>query len=64
MGEQIPLEARVFAVVDVFDALISDRPYRPGWPRGEAISFIYEGSGSHFDPKVVEMFLRMIGRQT
>ena len=64
VGEQIPLEARVFAVVDVFDALISDRPYRPGWPRDKAINYICKQSGSHFDPKVVEMFMRMIGRQT
>jgi HD-GYP domain-containing protein (c-di-GMP phosphodiesterase class II) len=64
IGEQIPLEARVFAVVDVFDALISDRPYRPGWPRDKAINHICKQSSSHFDPKIVEMFLRMIGRQT
>jgi PAS domain S-box-containing protein/putative nucleotidyltransferase with HDIG domain len=64
LGEQIPLEARIFAIIDVFDALISDRPYRPGWPRDKAISYICEGSGSHFDPKVVEVFMRMINRQT
>ena len=58
--EQIPLEARIFAVVDVFDALISDRPYRPGWPRNKAIQYIPENSGSHFDPKVVDVFLKLI----
>jgi putative nucleotidyltransferase with HDIG domain len=64
MGEQIPLEARVFAVVDVFDALISDRPYRPGWPRDKAINYICKQSGSHFDPKVVAAFMKMINRPT
>jgi HD-GYP domain-containing protein (c-di-GMP phosphodiesterase class II) len=62
IGEQIPLEARIFAVIDVFDALTSDRPYRPGWPRDKVISHIRENSGSHFDPKVVETFLKLFGR--
>jgi len=62
-GQQIPLEARVFAVIDVFDALISDRPYRPGWPRDKAIRYIGEQSGSHFDPKVVDAFLKLVSRQ-
>jgi putative nucleotidyltransferase with HDIG domain/PAS domain S-box-containing protein len=62
IGEQIPLEARIFAIIDVFDALISDRPYRPGWPRDKAINYICESSGSHFDPKVVEVFMKMISR--
>jgi PAS domain S-box-containing protein len=59
-GEQIPLAARVFAVVDVFDALTSDRPYRSAWPREEALEYIREQAGKHFDPAVVEMFLRMV----
>ncbi len=63
MGEQIPLEARIFAVIDVFDALISDRPYRLGWPKANAINYIREKSGSHFDPKVVEAFLEMLSPQ-
>jgi HD-GYP domain-containing protein (c-di-GMP phosphodiesterase class II) len=46
----------------VFDALISDRPYRPGWPRDKAINYICESSGSHFDPKVVEVFMKMVSR--
>jgi HD-GYP domain-containing protein (c-di-GMP phosphodiesterase class II) len=56
-GEQIPLAARLFAVVDVYDALTSDRPYRKAWTREKAISHIREQAGSHFDPEVVKVFL-------
>lgn len=59
-GEQIPLDARVFAVVDVWDALTSDRPYRKAWMEQAALEFIRNSGGMLFDPKVVEMFLRMI----
>jgi PAS domain S-box-containing protein len=57
-GEEIPLAARIFAVVDVYDALISDRPYRRGWSRKKALTYIREQTGIHFDPRVVEVFLR------
>ena len=56
-GEQIPLQARIFAIADVWDALISDRPYRPAWPKSDALDYIKSGSGAHFDPQFVEMFL-------
>jgi GAF domain-containing protein len=56
-GEEIPLPARIFAVVDVYDALTSDRPYRPARSREEAIAYIREESGRHFDPAVVRAFL-------
>jgi putative nucleotidyltransferase with HDIG domain len=59
-GKQIPLEARIFAIIDVYDALTSDRPYRPGWPKDKALSYIREQSGLHFDPKVVKAFLKLI----
>lgn len=59
-GEQIPLEARIFAVVDVWDALRSDRPYRPAWSEEKALEYIREQSGKHFDPKVVETFLKIV----
>lgn len=59
--ESIPLAARVFAVADVWDALCSDRPYRPAWERDKALSYIKSLSGVHFDPKVVEVFLRLVG---
>ena len=56
-GKQIPLFARIFAVVDVYDALTSDRPYRKAWPPEEAYHYIQEQSGKHFDPQVVKIFL-------
>jgi cyclic di-GMP phosphodiesterase len=59
-GEQIPLAARLFAVADVWDALTSDRPYRPAWTQEDALIFIREQSGSHFDPQVVDLFFRVI----
>jgi HD-GYP domain-containing protein (c-di-GMP phosphodiesterase class II) len=58
-GEQIPLAARLFAVVDVWDALRSDRPYRPGWPEEKVREHIRALSGAHFDPQAVELFLRI-----
>ena len=58
-GGEIPLAARIFAVVDVWDALRSDRPYRPAWSDEEALEYIRSQSGSHFDPKIVETFLQM-----
>ncbi|MFN2150186.1 MAG: HD-GYP domain-containing protein, partial [Anaerolineales bacterium] len=59
-GEQIPLAARIFAVVDVWDALRSDRPYRQKWSKKKTQVFILEQSGEHFDPDVVEAFLYLI----
>jgi PAS domain S-box-containing protein len=58
-GETIPLEARIFAVVDVWDALSHDRPYRPAWPREKVIRYIKDQSGKHFDPSIVEKFLEL-----
>lgn len=59
-GEQIPLAARIFAVVDVWDALTSDRPYRPAWPPDKTVAHIRAQVGKHFDPVVVETFLRIL----
>jgi GAF domain-containing protein len=59
-GEGIPLEARIFAVVDVWDALHSVRPYRSAWPLAKILKHIRMLSGTHFDPRVVETFLRSI----
>lgn len=56
-GDRIPLAARLFAVVDVWDALLSDRPYREGWPLERVRAHIQAGAGTHFDPQVVEAFL-------
>jgi len=62
-GEQIPLAARIFAVVDVWDALTSDRPYRPAWSEKKALNHIKEQSGIHFDPRIVDIFLNLIQRE-
>lgn len=59
-GEQIPLAVRIFSVVDVYDSLISNRPYRSAWSHGKSVEYIQAQAGKHFDPKVVEVFLRMI----
>ena len=56
-GADIPLEARIFAVVDVYDALTSDRPYRTAWSRAQAVNYIVEQSGKHFDPDIVKLFV-------
>jgi response regulator RpfG family c-di-GMP phosphodiesterase len=61
-GEQIPLAARIFAVIDVWDALSSDRPYRKRWPDEKVHTHLREQSGTHFDPQVVEAFLTMRDR--
>lgn len=58
-GDEIPLAARIFAVVDVWDALRSDRPYRPAWPKEKVLDHIRSLSGTHFDPQVVEAFMRL-----
>ncbi len=62
-GEQIPLAARIFAVVDVWDAVTSDRPYRSAWSKEQALNYIREQSGRHFDPEVVNVFLSMMSNQ-
>jgi HD-GYP domain-containing protein (c-di-GMP phosphodiesterase class II) len=59
-GSAIPLRARIFAVVDVWDAVTSDRPYRKAISKAEALEIIRSGSGSHFDPQVVFAFLKLI----
>jgi PAS domain S-box-containing protein/putative nucleotidyltransferase with HDIG domain len=59
-GEEIPFAARVFAIVDVWDALSTDRPYRRGWPQTKVMEFIRLQSGQHFDPQVVDQFQRLL----
>ena len=61
-GEEIPMSARLFAIADVWDALTSDRPYRVAWNETEALAYIREQSGRHFDPTVVELFFNVIGK--
>jgi putative two-component system response regulator len=55
-GTDIPLQGRIMAVADVYDALISERPYKKGMSHEEAVRIILEGRGSHFDPVIVDMF--------
>jgi len=59
-GEEIPLAARLFAVVDVWDALSNNRPYRKRWPQKKTLDYIRGQSGKHFDPRVVDVFLRLM----
>lgn len=63
VGEEIPLGARIFAVVDAWDAMTNDRPYRKALRREEAIKEIKEGSGTYFDPKVVKAFLALLDQR-
>ncbi|MRD72278.1 bacteriohemerythrin [Rhodocyclus tenuis] len=62
-GENIPLAARIVAVVDVFDALISDRPYKRPWTEAQALAMIRREAGAHFDPAVVDAFLAVHERK-
>ena len=59
-GKQIPLSASIFSVVDVWDALSSDRPYRKAWPSEKVLPYIKEQSGKSFDPRIVEEFINLI----
>ncbi len=59
-GEHIPKSARIFAVVDVWDALSSVRPYRDAWPREKILAYMREQSGKHFDPQILEVFLEKV----
>ncbi len=59
-GEQIPMPARLFAIVDVWDALTSDRPYRAAWSHEKVMDHIQSLSGTHFDPKAVDLFVKLI----
>ena len=61
-GEQIPITARIISVVDCFDSVREDRPFRRGMTRDEAIALLLRGSGNHFDPNVVELFIKHLPR--
>jgi HD-GYP domain-containing protein (c-di-GMP phosphodiesterase class II) len=62
-GEAIPLTARIFAIVDVWDALLSDRPYRAAWPEGRVRAYLRTQAGIHFDPRVVDLFFKVLDRK-
>lgn len=61
-GESIPLAGRIVAIADVFDALVHKRPYKPAWPKEDAIAEIVRQRGRQFDPSLVDAFLRVIDR--
>lgn len=61
-GEQIPITARIISVVDCFDSVREDRPFRRGMTRDEAIALLLRGSGNHFDPYIVELFVKHLPR--
>ena len=59
-GKEIPLGARIIAIADVYQALVSDRPYRKAYSKKDALQIIQEGAGTQFDPNIVEAFLKII----
>jgi HD-GYP domain-containing protein (c-di-GMP phosphodiesterase class II) len=59
-GTQIPLSARIFSIVDIWDALLSDRPYRTAWPKNKVVEYLKDISGTHLDPDIVQAFLKML----
>jgi PAS domain S-box-containing protein len=59
-GKEIPLSARIFAVVDVWDALLSDRPYRRSWQKSKVFKYLHNLSGKQFDPEILKIFLNMM----
>lgn len=60
VGAQIPIAARIFALVDVWDALNSDRPYRKAWPTRKIHRYLQDSSGTHFDPHIVPKFMEIL----
>ncbi len=62
-GEEIPLAARIFTIVDHWDALNSDRPYRKAWDKEQVISYLRENTGKIYDPAIIDVFLDLIGER-
>jgi PAS domain S-box-containing protein len=62
-GEQIPLSARIFSVIDIWDALLSDRPYRKAWPSDKVANYLRQVAGTILDPSIVEIFFKMIAAE-
>jgi putative two-component system response regulator len=58
-GTEIPLQGRIMAIVDVYDALVSERPYKKAFPEEEAIRIIMQNAGTHFDPKIADLFFEV-----
>lgn len=64
VAEQIPISARLFAVVDVWDALSSDRPYRKKWEQKDILEYIHQQKGKHFEPRIVDLFTELIHQKS
>ncbi|MEO5860881.1 MAG: HD domain-containing phosphohydrolase, partial [Burkholderiales bacterium] len=62
VGEDIPLAARIVAVADVFDALTSIRPYKPAWRVNEALAYLTQQRGKHFDTRCIDAFMRQLDK--
>jgi HD-GYP domain-containing protein (c-di-GMP phosphodiesterase class II) len=62
-GDEISLYARIFAIADCYDAMVSDRPYRSGLPLDRVLQILRAGTGKQFDPRVMDVFLRMMARK-
>jgi len=58
-GKDIPLQGRLMAIADVYDALVSDRPYKKAFPHEDAVHVISAGKGTHFEPTLVDLFLKV-----
>jgi putative two-component system response regulator len=61
-GSAIPLAGRIVAVADVFDALVTERPFKAAWEPAEAFAYIWAASGTHFEPRIVDAFTRVLAR--
>lgn len=59
-ADEIPLIGRIVAIVDVFDALTTERPYKKAWPIEDALSYLQEQSGQHFDPTLISLFMEIL----
>ena len=60
-GKEIPLAARIFSVIDVWDALLTNRPYRDAWDTKTIVDYLRNETEARFDPEIIEIFLKMIG---
>jgi putative two-component system response regulator len=61
-GEEIPLQGRIMAIVDVYDALVSERPYKKAFSEGEALKIIMDSAGKQYDPKIAQVFFEIKDR--
>nr|WP_277816526.1 HD domain-containing phosphohydrolase [Mariprofundus sp. KV] len=59
-GSDIPIAARIVAIVDVYDALSSERVYKPAWPEDEVLAYLRKERGSHFDPELIDLFFELL----